>query len=127
MVKYGVKVVGGTDKTLLKSLFFCLFSMLIFLGIWMFVIRRFVGQQRIGGGMVSIGKSKAKIFVVSGTYVTFDDVAGVDEAKVELQEIVAFLKKSGYLRPSWGPYANRSYFGRSPWNRQVSARPRRRR
>ena len=92
MVKYGVKVVGGTDKTLLKSLFSCLFSMLDFLGIWIFVIRRFVGQQRIGGGMVSIGKSKAKIFVVSGTYVTFDDVAGVDEAKVELQEIVAFLK-----------------------------------
>jgi cell division protease FtsH len=46
----------------------------------------------VGGGLMSIGKSKAKVYVESDTKVSFDDVAGVDEAKAELQETVAFLK-----------------------------------
>ena len=53
--------------------------------------RRFANQAGFGG-LMSVGRSKAKIYVETDTKTTFDDVAGVDEAKAELQEIVAFLK-----------------------------------
>ena len=61
---------------------------LIFVGIWLFIIRRMSG----GGGLMSIGKSKAKVYMEKGTGITFDDVAGIDEAKEELLEIVEFLR-----------------------------------
>ena len=53
--------------------------------------RRFASQQGFGG-LMSVGRSKAKVYVETDTKTTFADVAGVDEAKAELQEIVAFLK-----------------------------------
>jgi len=59
--------------------------------IWSFLIRRMTGGGGLGG-MMSIGKSKAKVYVETSTKVTFEDVAGVDEAKNELQEVVAFLR-----------------------------------
>ncbi|MCE2449430.1 MAG: ATP-dependent zinc metalloprotease FtsH [Candidatus Latescibacteria bacterium] len=62
---------------------------LIFVGIWLFIIRRMSGG---GGGLMSIGKSKAKVYMEKGTGITFDDVAGIDEAKEELLEIVEFLR-----------------------------------
>ncbi|WP_028585895.1 ATP-dependent zinc metalloprotease FtsH [Desulfogranum mediterraneum] len=66
---------------------------LVFLGIWMLIIRKFVEKQGgMGGGFMNIGKSKAKIYVEHETGVTFDDVAGVDESKAELEEIINFLK-----------------------------------
>ena len=61
---------------------------LIFVGIWLFIIRRMSG----GGGLMSIGKSKAKVYMEKGTGITFDDVAGIQEAKEELLEIVEFLR-----------------------------------
>src|SRR3546814_19286631 len=57
----------------------------------MFVIRRFAERQGFGG-LMSIGKSKAKVYVETDTKVGFRDVAGVDEATEELQEIVEFLQ-----------------------------------
>ncbi|MDA1097597.1 MAG: ATP-dependent zinc metalloprotease FtsH [Proteobacteria bacterium] len=92
LAKYDVKVTGGSDGGFLKDIFSWLLPMVLFLGVWMFVIRRFADRQGLGGGMMSIGKSKAKIFVESDIEIGFDDVAGVDEAKMELQEIVTFLK-----------------------------------
>ncbi|NJL03143.1 MAG: ATP-dependent zinc metalloprotease FtsH [Spirulinaceae cyanobacterium SM2_1_0] len=64
---------------------------LIFVGIWQFFLRRGAGGPQ---GALSISKSKAKVYVESeGTKVSFDDVAGVDEAKTELEEIVEFLRE----------------------------------
>ncbi len=62
---------------------------LIFVGIWLFIARRLSGGS---GGLMSIGKSKAKVYMEKGTGITFDDVAGIDEAKEELLEIVEFLR-----------------------------------
>ena len=62
---------------------------LIFVGIWLFIARRMSGGA---GGLMSIGKSKAKVYMERGTGITFDDVAGIDEAKEELLEIVEFLR-----------------------------------
>ena len=72
---------------------------LVFVGIWWLVMRRAGGQGSPMGGLMAIGKSRAKVFVETETKVTFQDVAGVEEAKDELQEVVAFLKDpKGYGR-----------------------------
>ena len=64
---------------------------LIFVGIWYFVMRRAAGKNGLGG-LLSVGKSHAKLLFEKNTGVTFADVAGVDEAKEELREVVDFLK-----------------------------------
>jgi len=65
------------------------FPMLILVGVWIFFMR----QLQMGGGKVmSFGKSRAKLLTENQQRVTFSDVAGVDEAKDDLQEIIAFLK-----------------------------------
>ena len=61
----------------------------VFFGIWSFMIRRMNGAQ---GGLLSIGRSKARVYMERATGVSFDDVAGIDEARAELMEIVDFLK-----------------------------------
>jgi cell division protease FtsH len=65
-----------------------LFPLLLIVGFWMFMFRRMNPTQ----GVLTVGKSRARIVGEEGTGVTFNDVAGVDESKVELQEIVEFLK-----------------------------------
>jgi hypothetical protein len=59
--------------------------------IWTYGIRRMAERQGFGG-LMSIGKSRAKVYVETDTKVTFGNVAGVDEAKSELQEVLAFLR-----------------------------------
>lgn len=66
---------------------------LIFIGIWLFILRRAQGGPG-GAPALNVGKSKARLYEEGDTKTTFEDVAGVDEAKAELQEVVDFLKNS---------------------------------
>jgi cell division protease FtsH len=60
---------------------------LVFFAVWYFLFRNFAEKQGMGG-LMSVGKSRAKVMMEKKTGVTFDDVAGVDEAKEELREVV---------------------------------------
>lgn len=90
--KYDVKYTRVYESTLLRDMLSWILPALIFFGVWYLLARRMAGQQGLGGGFMSIGKSRAKIYVENKTGVSFADVAGVDEAKAELQEVVEFLK-----------------------------------
>ena len=89
--KYDVKFTRVYESTFLRDLLSWVVPALVFFGVWFFLVRRFAGQQGMGSFM-NIGKSRAKVYVESKTGVSFADVAGVDEAKAELQEVVEFLK-----------------------------------
>ncbi len=92
LAQYDVKFSGIIENTFLRDVLSWVLPAVVFVGIWLFAMRKFAQKQGLGGGFMSIGKSKAKVYVESKTGVTFDDVAGVDEAKAELQEIVGFLQ-----------------------------------
>jgi cell division protease FtsH len=87
----GVKYARRVENTVIPTLLSWVVPVLLFFGIWAFVFRRIAGREG-AGGLMAIGKSKAKVYVEKDTKVTFKDVAGVDEAKEELAEVVAFLK-----------------------------------
>jgi len=92
LAKYGVTIEGAPDNSGLVSILSWILPTLFFVAIWVFVFRRMAGGGFGAGGMMSVGKSRAKVYVETDTKVTFADVAGVDEAKAELKEIVDFLK-----------------------------------
>jgi cell division protease FtsH len=89
LARHGVRVTGQVENTFLRDLLSWLLPVALFVGVWMWLGRRFMNAQ---GGLMQVGKSKAKIYVEANTGVTFADVAGVDEAKDELREVVDFLK-----------------------------------
>ncbi|MFZ5780004.1 MAG: ATP-dependent zinc metalloprotease FtsH [Pseudomonadota bacterium] len=90
--KYKVKFRAEHDSGWLKAILSWVVPTALFLGIWLFLIRRLQGGMGAGGGLLAIGKSKARVYLERSTGVNFDDVAGVDEAKAELEEVVDFLR-----------------------------------
>ena len=89
---------GGKTPSLLNILI-SWFPMLLLVGVWIFFMRQ---MQAGGGKAMSFGRSKAKLLNEAGGRVTFDDVAGIDEAKDELQEIVEFLRNPGRFQSLGG-------------------------
>ena len=85
-----VTFTGSVENTWLTALLSWVVPALVFVGLWVFVMRRMGLAQ---SGLLAIGKSRAKVYVEHSTAVTFDDVAGIDEARAELMEIVDFLKQ----------------------------------
>ena len=80
---------GRIDSNFLGTLLSWVVPVFLFLGIWLFMMKRLQQQS----GFMSIGKSKAKIFVEDDVKIRFNDAAGVDEAKQELEEVIEFLKE----------------------------------
>ena len=88
----GVTYAGRLESNFLAMLLSWILPVLFFFGVWMFLAKRMQGGPGgPGGGLMAIGKSKAKVYVETDTRTSFADVAGVDEAKAELAEVVAFL------------------------------------
>jgi cell division protease FtsH len=92
LAAYNVKFSGEVENTVIHDILSWILPVMLFFGIWMFFMRRFAQREGLGGGFMAIGKSKAKIYMEKEVKVSFDDVAGVEEAKAELQEVIEFLK-----------------------------------
>ena len=92
LMKYGVSVSAKAEEqpSLLMSIFVSWFPMLLLIGVWIFFMRQMQGGGR--GGAFSFGKSKARMLDENNNNITFADVAGCDEAKEEVTEIVEFLR-----------------------------------
>jgi cell division protease FtsH len=98
LISKNVRIDAGPSEehsTLLHVLFSSIFPLLMLIGIWYFFMRQI---QSGGNKALGFGKSKAKLLNEKAAKVTFDDVAGIDEAKNELEEIVDFLKDPNKFR-----------------------------
>ncbi len=99
LTEEGIGFSGAPERTWIDSLVSWLLPLIVIVGVWIFVIGRMQGgrlRNGLGGGLMSIGKSRAKIYAEESVKVCFDDVAGVDEAKEELAEIIGFLRDPGH-------------------------------
>jgi cell division protease FtsH len=92
LLKYGVKIKAKPEEepSLLMNIFVSWFPMLLLIGVWVFFMRQMQGGGR--GGAFSFGKSRARMIDESNNSITFADVAGCEEAKEEVSELVEFLR-----------------------------------
>ncbi|PLX76688.1 MAG: cell division protein FtsH [Azoarcus sp.] len=93
LMRYGVAVTASKpeeEQSFLSSIFVSWFPMLLLIGVWIFFMRQMQGGGK--GGAFSFGKSKARMLDESANSITFADVAGCDEAKEEVFELVEFLR-----------------------------------
>jgi cell division protease FtsH len=89
LTQHGVTFTGVIETTFWRDVLSWVLPVVLFVGVWFFIIQR-LGQAQ--GGFMRVGQSKAKIYMEKDIKVTFADVAGVDEAKEELREVIEFLK-----------------------------------
>ena len=94
LLKSGVKIEAKPEEepSMLMNIFVSWFPMILLIGVWIFFMRQMQGGGGKGGSPFSFGKSKARMTDQAQNTVTFADVAGCDEAKEEVQELVDFLK-----------------------------------
>lgn len=101
--KYKIPYDSLGSSSGLGGFFLFLLPTLIFIGFWYYVLRRGLkGMQGGGGSFMSVGKSRAKIYVEKDTKTTFKDVAGADEALEELKEVTEFLKNAEKVKTLGG-------------------------
>lgn len=89
LAAHQVKFTGEIESTFLRDALSWVIPIALFFAVWLFLLRR-MGQGQ--GGFMTVGRSKAKVYMEKEVKVTFADVAGVDEAKDELREVIEFLK-----------------------------------
>jgi cell division protease FtsH len=87
-----VRYEGTRSSSWLLTVFSWVFPLLLFVGVWSFMLKRMSGGGLGTGGVLDIGKRRARLYMEKVVNLTFADVAGVDEAKEELKEIIAFLR-----------------------------------
>jgi cell division protease FtsH len=90
--EYNVRYAGQIESTFLRDVLSWVVPILLFFGLWMFLMKRFANRSGLGGSFMTVGKSKAKVYMEDEVGIRFTDVAGVDEAKTELTEVIEFLK-----------------------------------
>jgi len=103
LLKNGVHIKGrpAKEQSVLQQIFISWFPMLLLIGVWIFFMRQMQGGGG-GRGAMSFGKSRARMLTADQVKITFGDVAGVDEAKEEVAELVEFLRDPGKFQKLGG-------------------------
>lgn len=100
--KYKVSYESLGSSSFMGNFILFFLPTLLFIGFWYYILRRSMKGMGGGGSFMSIGKSKAKIYVEKDTKTTFKDVAGADEALEELKEVIHFLKNTEKIKSLGG-------------------------